>query len=90
MKIRPLGKPLSGISGFSTEAAASTSQSSASQAQNRAPANEDAAKVDVGGSQKSGGSDRASYVASLKQQVQEGSYSVDSTKVAEAIYKDLF
>lgn len=89
MKIRPLSNLISGVTGYGAEAQ-STQQAAAQQAQKSAAANDDAASVNVASSGKGASSDRAAFVASLKEQVQNGTYERDSVKVAEALYKDLF
>ncbi len=88
MKIRPLSNLISGLTGYGE--AQSTPAATTQQAQKSAPANDDATSVNVAANGKSDGSERAAFVASLKEQVQNGSYQRDTLKVAEALYKDLF
>ncbi len=90
MKIRPLNNLISGLTGYGADAQATQQATTSQQAQKSAPANDDAASVNVASGGKSAGSDRAAFVASLKEQVQNGTYERDSQKVAEALYKDLF
>lgn len=90
MKIRPLNNLISGLTGYGADAQSTQQATAQKQAATVAQANDDAASVQVAKVERNVGSDRAAYVASLKEQVQSGSYKRDSEQVAEALYRDLF
>ena len=90
MKIRPISNLISGITGYGADAQSTQQATATQQSQKSAAANDDAASVNVAGGRKSEGSERAAFVASIKEQVESGTYRRDSEQVAEALYKDLF